>query len=98
MEEIYKECEVVFEEFGISIEKGFIGLYIFKKMFYFVNLLDDLLLVECLVYNFKFGIIIVGNVDINVDYQVNICLNGMRILYDYCVFENGVDGIVMLIF
>lgn len=43
-------------------------MLMFKKMFYLVNLLDDLFLVECFVYNFKFGIIMVGNVEFNVDY------------------------------
>lgn len=96
-EEIHKEREAALEELGISIEKGFIGLSTPKKMPHLVNLSDDPLLAECLVYNLKPGTTTVGNVDTNADNQANIRLHGTRILHDHCVFENASDGTVTLI-
>ncbi|KAG6087172.1 hypothetical protein E4U30_000389 [Claviceps sp. LM220 group G6] len=97
-EEIHKEREAALEELGISIEKGFIGLSTPKKMPHLVNLSDDPLLAECLVYNLKPGTTTVGNVDTNADHQANIRLNGTRILHDHCKFENNsADGNVIVV-
>lgn len=96
-ESIHKEREAALEELGISIEKGFVGLTTPKKMPHLVNLSDDPLLAECLVYNLKPGLTTVGNVDSNSEHQVNIRLNGSRILQDHCTFENTQEGIVTLI-
>ena len=52
-EQIQQEREAALEELGISIEKGFVGLSTPKKMPHLVNLSDDPLLAECLVYNLK---------------------------------------------
>ncbi|KAI1812472.1 kinesin heavy chain [Poronia punctata] len=95
-EEIHKEREAALEELGISIEKGFIGLHTPKKMPHLVNLSDDPLLAECLVYNLKPGKTTVGNVDSNAEHQANIRLNGTRILHDHCSFDNAMDGIVTI--
>ncbi|KAI6783531.1 Kinesin-like protein-like protein [Emericellopsis cladophorae] len=96
-EEIHKERESALEELGISIEKGFIGLSTPKKMPHLVNLSDDPLLAECLVYNLKPGITTVGNVDTNGEHQANVRLNGTRILHDHCKFDNASDGTVTLL-
>ncbi|KOS20129.1 Kinesin-like protein unc-104 [Escovopsis weberi] len=96
-EEIHKEREAALEELGISIEKGFVGLHTPKKMPHLVNLSDDPLLAECLVYNLKPGTTTVGNVESNADNQVNIRLNGTRILHHHCTFENAPDGTVTVI-
>jgi kinesin family member 1 len=96
-EEIHKEREAALEELGISIEKGFIGLSTPKRMPHLVNLSDDPLLAECLVYNLKPGVTTVGNVESNADHQANIRLNGSRILHEHCSFENAPDGTVTLI-
>lgn len=64
-EQIHKERESALEELGISIEKGFVGLTTPKKMPHLVNLSDDPLLAECLVYNLKPGTTTVGNVETN---------------------------------
>ncbi|KAL7799006.1 kinesin domain-containing protein [Trichoderma ceciliae] len=96
-EEIHKEREAALEELGISIEKGFVGLHTPKKMPHLVNLSDDPLLAECLVYNLKPGTTTVGNVDTNAENQANVRLNGTRILHDHCTFENGADGVVTVI-
>ncbi|GAW19791.1 hypothetical protein ANO14919_092820 [Xylariales sp. No.14919] len=95
-EEIHKEREAALEELGISIEKGFIGLHTPKKMPHLVNLSDDPLLAECLVYNLKPGKTTVGNVDSNAEHQANIRLNGTRILHDHCTFDNAMDGTVTI--
>ncbi|KAI1331835.1 kinesin heavy chain [Xylariaceae sp. FL0255] len=96
-EEIHKEREAALEELGISIEKGFVGLHTPKKMPHLVNLSDDPLLAECLVYNLKPGKTTVGNVDSNAENQANIRLNGTRILHDHCSFDNANDGTVTII-
>lgn len=95
-EAIHKEREAALEELGISIEKGFIGLSTPKRMPHLVNLSDDPLLAECLVYNLKPGITTVGNVVTNQDHQANIRLNGTRVLHEHCSFLNAPDGTVTL--
>ncbi|KAK8124564.1 kinesin motor domain-containing protein [Apiospora kogelbergensis] len=96
-EEIHKEREAALEELGISIEKGFVGLHTPKKMPHLVNLSDDPLLAECLVYNIKPGTTTVGNVESNTEHQANIRLNGTRILHEHCTFENSADGTVVVV-
>ena len=95
-EEIHKEREAALEELGISIEKGFVGLHTPKRMPHLVNLSDDPLLAECLVYNLKPGTTTVGNVDTNAAHTLEIRLNGTRILHEHCTFEN-VDNKVTLV-
>lgn len=94
-EEIHKEREAALEELGISIEKGFVGLSTPKNMPHLVNLSDDPLLTECLVYNLKPGTTTVGNSDIEGQTAI-IRLNGSQILADHCSFEN-VDNRVTVI-
>ncbi|THC93199.1 hypothetical protein EYZ11_007326 [Aspergillus tanneri] len=93
-EQIHKEREAALEELGISIEKGFIGLSTPKKMPHLVNLSDDPLLAECLVYNIKPGTTMVGNMDQG--NHVEIRLNGSKILANHCTFEN-VDNVVTVV-
>lgn len=94
-EEIHKEREAALEELGISIEKGFVGLSTPKKMPHLVNLSDDPLLAECLVYNLKPGTTTVGNVDTE-GQTADVRLTGSQILHEHCTFEN-VDGAVTVI-
>ncbi|RMZ66785.1 kinesin family [Pyrenophora seminiperda CCB06] len=94
-EEIHKEREAALEELGISIEKGFVGLSTPKNMPHLVNLSDDPLLTECLVYNLKPGTTTVGNSDVD-GQTAQIRLNGSQILAEHCNFEN-VDGKVTVI-
>jgi kinesin family protein 1 len=61
-----------------------------------VNLSDDPLLAECLVYNLKPGTTTVGNVDTNAAHMSEIRLNGTRILHEHCTFEN-MDNKVTLV-
>jgi len=91
---IHKEREAALEELGINIEKGFIGLSTPKKMPHLVNLSDDPLLAECLVYNIKPGTTTVGHMDQG--NNVEIRLNGSKILERHCTFES-VDNVVTLV-
>ncbi|KAI9710746.1 MAG: kinesin-like protein Klp8 [Bogoriella megaspora] len=93
-EQIHKEREAALEELGISIEKGFVGMSTPKKMPHLVNLSDDPLLAECLVYNLKPGTTTVGNDETGKNAEIR--LNGAKILQDHCTFEN-VDGTVTLV-
>lgn len=95
-EMIHKEREAALEELGISIEKGFVGLSTPKKMPHLVNLSDDPLLAECLVYNIKPGTTTVGNVDSATSTSAEIRLNGSKILHEHCTFEN-IDGMVTVV-
>ena len=91
---VHKEREAALEELGISIEKGFVGMSTPKRMPHLVNLSDDPLLAECLVYNLKPGKTTVGNVD--TAQNADIRLNGSKILHDHCTFDN-VDGVVTVV-
>ena len=104
-EQIHKEREAALEELGISIEKGFVGLSTPKKVPHLVNLSDDPLLAECLVYNIKPGTTTVGNIEAGASRDqgesdgqgsIDIRLNGSKILHDHCTFEN-VDGVVTVV-
>ncbi|KAF7506650.1 hypothetical protein GJ744_011582 [Endocarpon pusillum] len=92
-EQIQKEREAALEELGISIEKGFVGLTTPKKMPHLVNLSDDPLLAECLIYNIKPGTTTVGNVDTSTTSEMR--LNGSKIQHQHCTFENA-DNVVTL--
>ena len=93
-DKIHKERESALEELGISIEKGFIGLSTPKKMPHLVNLSDDPLLAECLVYNIKPGTTTVGNME--QEGSVEIRLNGSKISQNHCKFENA-DNVVTIV-
>lgn len=90
-ETIQKEREAALEDLGISIEKGFVGLSTPRRVPHLVNLSDDPLLAEYLVYNLKSGYITVGNEDLNTTAEIR--LKGSKILKEHCVFRN-VDGVV----
>lgn len=91
---IHKEREAALEELGISIEKGNIGMSTPKKMPHLVNLSDDPLLAECLVYNLKPGMTTIGNVDAPATPEIR--LSGSKIMDLHCKLEN-VDNVVTII-
>jgi kinesin family member 1 len=93
-EQIHKDREAALEELGISIEKGNVGMSTPKKMPHLVNLSDDPLLAECLVYNLKPGFTTVGNVESAETSEIR--LNGSKILDQHCKLEN-VDNVVTII-
>ncbi|KAK9466910.1 hypothetical protein V1512DRAFT_207490 [Lipomyces arxii] len=91
--EIQKQRESALEELGINIEKDFVGLHTPKTSPYLVNLSDDPLLAECLVYNIKPGSTKVGNADSSTTAQIR--LHGSKIQTDHCTFDND-DGVVTI--
>ncbi|KAK9762739.1 hypothetical protein K7432_011241 [Basidiobolus ranarum] len=90
---IQTEREKVLEELGISIEKNQVGVYSPKRVPHLVNLNEDPLMSECLIYNLKPGITKVGRMDSEV--PADIRLSGSNILEEHCYFENN-SGMVTL--
>ncbi|CAN6663939.1 hypothetical protein TRVA0_035S01134 [Trichomonascus vanleenenianus] len=81
-QEMQKEREKELEDLGISLENDMVGLHTPRRVPHLVNLSDDPLLTECLVYNIKSGDTIVGG-------GPNACirLEGARILDEHCIFR-----------
>ncbi|KAF9199366.1 kinesin-like protein Klp8 [Haplosporangium sp. Z 27] len=92
-QEIQQEREKTLEELGISVEKGHIGVHTPKKMPHLVNLNEDPLMSECLVYQLKPGQTHVGRLESPT--QADIRLSGTNILDQHCYFENN-NSIVTL--
>ncbi|KAK9767804.1 hypothetical protein K7432_002085 [Basidiobolus ranarum] len=90
---IQEERERTLEELGIAIEKNQVGLYSPKRVPHLVNLNEDPLMSECLVYNLKSGITRVGKMDS--DQAADIRLSGSSILDQHCEFNNN-KGVVTL--
>ncbi|KDN52110.1 kinesin-domain-containing protein [Tilletiaria anomala UBC 951] len=85
-QEIQKEREQALEELGISVDKGNVGVHTPKTLPHLVNLNEDPLMSECLIYQIKAGKTLVGNLDTNSDAQIR--LSGAKILPEHCIFEN----------
>ncbi|KAA8915450.1 hypothetical protein TRICI_002371 [Trichomonascus ciferrii] len=84
--DIQKQREEALEELGISIEDSMIGLRTPRKVPHLVNLSEDPLLAECLVYNLRNGeTTSVGNSQSD----ASIKLEGTEILYQHCMFDNS---------
>ncbi|CAG8485825.1 15941_t:CDS:10, partial [Acaulospora colombiana] len=92
-EEIQREREKTLEELGIMVEKNNIGVFPPKKVPHLVNLNEDPLMSECLVYQIKCGKTRVGRLES--EEQTEIRLSGENILDEHCFFEN-IDGKVTL--
>jgi kinesin family protein 1 len=92
-EEIHLEREKALKELGITIEKNDMGVYTPKTIPFIVNLNEDPLMSECLMYQIKPGITRLGRQDSDV--QADIRLSGSNIQDDHCTFENN-NGIVTL--
>ena len=91
---IQKEREKALEELGIVIEKGNVGVHTPKKMPHLVNLCEDPLMSECLLYQIKPGTTTVGNTD-NPEH-LDIRLSGGNVLATHCTFESAPNGAVEL--
>lgn len=88
---IQREREEALEALGINVEKGLIGFHS-PRVPHLVNLSDDPLLAECLVYNLKPGVITtVGSMTS----EANIKLTGSNILTEHCRFDNT-DNVVTI--
>ncbi|KAJ1021725.1 hypothetical protein NDA13_005340 [Ustilago tritici] len=90
-QEIQKEREKALEELGISVDKGNVGVHTPKKLPHLVNLNEDPLMSECLIYQIKPGQTLVGNLESGAD--VHIKLSGTKILAKHCMFDHQ-DGVV----
>ncbi|KAF9561655.1 kinesin-like protein Klp8 [Mortierella alpina] len=86
-QEIQLERERTLEELGISVEKGHIGVHTPKKMPHLVNLNEDPLMSECLVYQLKPGKTQVGRLESSI--PADIRLSGTNIHDQHCYFENN---------
>ncbi|CAJ0766044.1 1140_t:CDS:2 [Entrophospora sp. SA101] len=92
-EEIQREREKTLEELGIMVEKNAVGVHPPKKIPHLVNLNEDPLMSECLVYQIKNGITRVGKSE--AEAPADIRLSGENIMDEHCYFENK-DGAVTL--
>ncbi|CAO3625816.1 unnamed protein product [Cunninghamella blakesleeana] len=92
-EEIQVEREQALAELGIAVHKNNVGVYAPKKMPHLVNLNEDPLMSECLVYQLKMGNTRVGRSESEV--PADIRLSGLNIQDDHCLFENN-NGTVTL--
>lgn len=92
-QQIQIEREKALEELGISVDKGNVGVHTPKKLPHLVNLNEDPLMSECLIYQIKPGITSVGNLE--GDSAAQIRLSGNSILSFHCTFEN-IDGVVTI--
>ncbi|KAF4615993.1 hypothetical protein D9613_011478 [Agrocybe pediades] len=93
-QEIQKEREKALEELGITVEKNLVGVHTPKKMPHLVNLNEDPLMSECLIYQLKPGKTVVGRLDS--ERPAAIRLSGDNILEEHCYFENN-DGKVVIV-
>ncbi|SCV70600.1 BQ2448_3362 [Microbotryum intermedium] len=93
-QEVQKEREQALEALGITIEKNQVGVHTPKKMPHLVNLNEDPLMSECLIYQIKLGKTTVGNLGSEV--AADIRLSGSNILAEHCYFESSPDGKVVL--
>ncbi|KAI9008854.1 hypothetical protein CLU79DRAFT_776037 [Phycomyces nitens] len=92
-EEIQVEREKALAEFGIAVHKNNVGVYTPKKIPHLVNLNEDPLMSECLMYQIKQGKTRVGQHGSQV--QADIRLSGSNILEEHCWFDNE-DGVVTI--
>ncbi|KAF8075903.1 kinesin-like protein [Lyophyllum atratum] len=92
-QEVQKEREKALEELGITVEKNLVGVHTPKKMPHLVNLNEDPLMSECLIYQIKPGKTIVGRLDS--DKPAAIRLSGDNILEEHCYFDNNEGRVVI---
>lgn len=92
-EEIHYEREKALKELGITIEKNDMGVYTPKTIPYIINLNEDPLMSECLMYQIKPGFTRLGRQESEV--QADIRLSGPNIQEEHCSFESK-NGVVTL--
>ncbi|KAH9483011.1 Kinesin-like protein [Psilocybe cubensis] len=85
-QEVQKEREKALEELGITVEKNLVGVHTPKKMPHLVNLNEDPLMSECLIYQLKPGKTMIGRLDSELPAAIR--LSGDNILEEHCYFEN----------
>ncbi|EIE78438.1 hypothetical protein G6F46_008278 [Rhizopus delemar] len=92
-EQIHLEREKTLKELGITIEKNETGVYAPKTIPFIVNLNEDPLMSECLMYQIKPGMTKLGRM--HSDVFADIRLSGPNIQDEHCTFENN-NGVVTL--
>ncbi|KAH8106354.1 kinesin-domain-containing protein [Cristinia sonorae] len=92
-QEVQLQREQALEELGISVEKNNVGVHTPKRMPHLVNLNEDPLMSECLIYQLKPGRTMIGRLDSMK--PASIRLSGESILEEHCYFDN-LDGKVTL--
>ncbi|KAI9591855.1 hypothetical protein BDF19DRAFT_453694 [Syncephalis fuscata] len=90
---IQEEREKMLEDLGIMMEKNNVGLYSPKKMPHLVNLNEDPLMSECLVYQLRPGITRVGKMEDETDAEIK--LSGSKIVPNHCHFENEIGKVTL---
>ncbi|XP_063746164.1 kinesin-like protein KIF1B isoform X1 [Eleginops maclovinus] len=100
-EAIRMEREALLAEMGVAIREdgGTLGVFSPKKTPHLVNLNEDPLMSECLLYYIKDGITRVGQAD--AERRQDIVLSGAHIREEHCIFrsERNLNGnvVVMLV-
>ncbi|AAW41182.2 kinesin, putative [Cryptococcus deneoformans JEC21] len=89
---IHIEREKALEELGISIDTNMVGVHAPQNHPSLVNLNEDPLMSECLIYQIKPGTTIAGAVD---EDKAHIKLSGTHILPEHCSFTND-EGVVTI--
>lgn len=84
-EAIHREREKALLELGVIVEKDNMGVYA-PKSIHLINLNEDPLMTECLMYHIKPGITKVGRLGSTV--PADIKLSGAEIANEHCYFEN----------
>ncbi|XP_060574744.1 kinesin-like protein unc-104 isoform X4 [Ruditapes philippinarum] len=94
-EEIKKEREAVLAEMGVALKPdgGTLGVFSPKKTPHLVNLNEDPLMSECLIYYIKEGVTRCGREHASI--QQEVILYGTYIKDEHCIFEND-DGKVTI--
>ncbi|TIB88541.1 kinesin-like protein [Wallemia mellicola] len=85
-QEIQVEREKALEDLGITVDKKGVGVSTPKKMPHLVNLNEDPLMSECLIYQIKPGQTLVGNMESEKVREIK--LSGHTILDEHCIFAN----------
>ncbi|XP_010890074.2 kinesin-like protein KIF1B isoform X14 [Esox lucius] len=98
-EAIRMEREALLAEMGVAIREdgGTLGVFSPKKTPHLVNLNEDPLMSECLLYYIKDGITRVGQAD--AERRQDIVLSGAHIKEEHCIFqsERNVNGDVVVL-
>jgi len=94
-ENIHKQRENALEDLGITLDKknDILGLRSPQKIPHLVNLNEDPLMSECLLYQIRPGITRVGKYQLSTNAE--ILLTGVNVKDNHCYFENT-NGTVTL--
>jgi kinesin family protein 1 len=93
-QEIHCDREKALKDLGITIDKNDMGIYMPKTIPFIVNLNEDPLMSECLMYQIKAGKTRVGRQEGQQPCEIR--LSGSNILDEHCWFEHTPDNTVTL--